>query len=43
MYCPDCRNHVRSYDEYCQRCGADLHQSRLEQGKRKMKVLFWTF
>lgn len=42
-YCPDCRNQIKSYEEFCPKCGADLNQLKLAQNKKKMTVLFWTF
>jgi predicted amidophosphoribosyltransferase len=42
-HCPDCRNHVKSFEEFCPKCGADLNQVKLAQSKKKLTVLFWTF
>jgi predicted amidophosphoribosyltransferase len=26
MYCKDCGNKIKSWQEYCSRCGADLYK-----------------
>jgi predicted amidophosphoribosyltransferase len=43
MVCPDCGTKAMSFAEYCNKCGADLHQAQRNAKKSKLKILFWTF